>query len=62
MTNFLSEVQPQKQLSPIAVTDVGITMPDNDVQFEKADLQITSTELGMIIWVNDEQPQNEHFQ
>ena len=52
---LVNEEQPQKALSPIVVTELGIVM--NEKQSKKALSSIFVTESGIMIPVNEEQPE-----
>ena len=54
LEKFLKEEHPEKTLSPISVTELGMVM-DVKSQFQKASSPILVTELGIEIEVNDKQ-------
>ena len=49
MVMLVSEVQPEKALSPIKVTELGMVTLVREVQPEKAPPPIVVTELGMTV-------------
>ena len=51
---FANAVHPKKALFPILVTEEGIVICVNDLQYEKALLPISVTEEGIVICVNFE--------
>ena len=52
---LINDLQREKALAPIVVTEFGIVILVNDLQPSKASSPIVVTEFGIVILVNEEQ-------
>ena len=50
-----NDLQPEKHLFPIEITDDGMMICDNDLQPEKQSSPIEVTDDGIVNWVSDSQ-------